>query len=403
VLPGSEISSRLELTLQTALMGPLIATKGYAAPEIQTAAARAIELCNALGETRTVFPVLYAQWAVSYASGHAARGHELAAEFLRRAEEQTDDALLVVGHRLVGHSAFVVAKLGAARSHSEEAIARYDPDRHCKLAFVYGTDPRIMAEGVLASSLWQLGLADQSRTWTKRALEDADAVRHLNTTGYAMIWCAAFPSTLMRDAARTRAFAQRAGAFADENQLPLWKAWARVFLACALAELGHADEAVAIHRAMIDALASQRFNLLRGGHLVWLAQAYGAAGHSEDGLHALADAKAVMLETGEKWLEADCHRVRGDLLRQLGSRWWDEAEGAFADAVRIAHEQGAKSLELRAATRLGQLWEAQGRREQARRLVAPLTGRFSEGFDTADVREAVDLLERLAVDRHATL
>jgi predicted ATPase len=130
--------------------------------------------------------------------------------------------------------------------------------------------------------------------------------------------------------------------------------------------------------------------------LIKLAEAYGKAGQAGEGLTALAEALALVNKTGERYFEAELHRLKGELLLQQDAGSGDEAETCFRQALDVVRCQQAKSLELRAVMSLSRLWQRQGKRNEARQLLAEIYGWFTEGFDTADLQEAKAVLEELA-------
>jgi predicted ATPase len=132
-------------------------------------------------------------------------------------------------------------------------------------------------------------------------------------------------------------------------------------------------------------------------YLGWLAEASGKGGHAEEGLHLLAEALALVESTGERWWAAELYRLKGELLLAQESKRqkWMEAEACFQHALAVARCQQAKSWELRVAMSLSRLWQQQGKRVEARELLAPVYGWFTEGFDTADLQDAKVLLEEL--------
>jgi predicted ATPase len=127
-----------------------------------------------------------------------------------------------------------------------------------------------------------------------------------------------------------------------------------------------------------------------------LAEAYGQAGQSREGLQVLAEAFTLIENNGDRWYEAEIHRLKGELLLQQNSDNQAEAATCFHHAISIAQNQQAKSLELRASTSLSRLWQQQGKRQEAHDLLASVFNWFTEGFDTADLKDAKALLDELA-------
>jgi predicted ATPase len=127
-----------------------------------------------------------------------------------------------------------------------------------------------------------------------------------------------------------------------------------------------------------------------------LAEAHGKVGQAEEGLTALTEALALVKDTNERWNEAELHRLKGELLLQQSPDNATEAESCFNQALNVAHQQQAKSWELRASTSLAKLWQSQDKHKEAYDLLAPVYGWFTEGFDTADLKDAKALLDALA-------
>ena len=167
-------------------------------------------------------------------------------------------------------------------------------------------------------------------------------------------------------------------------------------ITAALADLGQLQDGIATMRAVVEALRAAGVALGYSMLLALLAEAHGKAGQVEEGLALIADAQAFVMKTGELAFDANLHRVKGELLLARSRPDRAEAEASFREALDIARGQSAKSVELRAATSLARLWQQQGRREEARELLAPVYDWFTEGFDTRDLKDAKALLDELA-------
>jgi predicted ATPase len=170
---------------------------------------------------------------------------------------------------------------------------------------------------------------------------------------------------------------------------PIWRGWL-------LAERGQQEEGIALMRQGLATWLATGTHLFRPYYLGLLAEACGKAGQAVEGLRLLAEALAAARKTGERFYEAELHRLMGKLLLEEAPLNASEAEDFFSRALDVARRQQAKSLELRAAASLARVWGEQGRRAEARDLLAPVYGWFTEGFDTADLKEAKALLDQLA-------
>jgi predicted ATPase len=240
-----------------------------------------------------------------------------------------------------------------------------------------------------------LGAADQARQRSQEALAWAQQVGHPPSLAYAEIFAAVL-SQLRREAVATQARADAVLALAAEHGFGHRIAHGRLLKGWALAMQGDAAAGVAHIQQGLEAVQGAGLKLYRPYFLALLAEAYGQAGQPEAGLTALAEACTLLEATEERWWEAEVYRLKGALLRQLPRPDVGQAEACFQQALHVAGRQQAKALELRAALSCGQLWLAQGQRDAARGLLAPIYSWFTEGFATADLQEARALLEAFA-------
>jgi predicted ATPase len=395
-LPESLQRDELELALQSALGMPLIATKGYAAPETGAAYARGQELCERMGRADRLLPIVYGRWAYNVVAGEHETGRRLAEQFLSLVEGQADTALELVGRRILGMSLLHLGELQAGRSRIEQALRLYDPRRHRSLAFRFGQDQQASGLAFLALVSWLSGFPDQAARTIERALGVLEALNHANSRGYVLVWGAATLAQLRHDVAAVRKHVDEVVALAEEHGLGLWLAYGKVFRGWVLAQQGRQEEGTAeLVKALAECQAT-RTRVHRPYHLSLLAEALHRSGRSEEALGAVDEALAVVEETEERWWEAGLHRLRGDLLLSLSTQNAARAETEYDAAVTTAQRQGARMLELRAAASLARLWRDQGERRKARDLLAPVYGRFTEGFGTSDLVEAKALLDELA-------
>ena len=200
---------------------------------------------------------------------------------------------------------------------------------------------------------------------------------------------------LLRDSATARTHAAESVSIATEQAFPYWSAHAKIVGGWATA---HQDKPRAGVAAILEGLGAYRStgSAVFMPLLLWaLADAHRMAGDADAGLTAIRDGLAAAEGSGELWWHAELHRLRGVLLLESRPDVMEGAETAFHAAISIAREQGAKSWELRAATSLARLWQSQGKRQEAHDLLAPVYAWFTEGFDTADLKDAKALLDEL--------
>jgi TOMM system kinase/cyclase fusion protein len=394
-LPDTPERTEHELTLLTALGIPLVLTKGHAAPEVEAIYVRARTLCQQLGDTPQLFSALLGLRRFYLMRGELRTAHELGEQLLHLAERFDDPGLLVRAHMMLAEILLWLGEFARARAHAEQGIACYDPQQHRAQAFLYGNDPGVCCRSFAALALWVLGYPDQAQQRSEEALAWAQELAHPFSLAFALQHAARLHQ-LRREEALTQARAEATIALATEQGFVLWLAHAPVVRGWALAEQGRAAEGLAQIRQGIAARQAIGVELQQPYHLAVLADAYGKVGQPEEGLRVLTEAQTAAQAIGERFYEAELSRLTGELLRAQSSENHPAAEACFQQALDIARHQQAKSLELRAAMSLARLWQQQGKPAEARELLAPIYGWFTEGFDTADLQEAKALLEALA-------
>ncbi len=184
-------------------------------------------------------------------------------------------------------------------------------------------------------------------------------------------------------------------ALCTEQRFAYYLAWGTTMQGWVQVAQGQDEEGLAQMRHGLAALRATGASLRLPYYLALLAEACGRTGQAAEGLTLLAEALAQVHNTGEAWMEAELHRLKGELLLSLSTDHQAEAEGCLRQALAVASRQQAKMLELRVATRLGRLWQQQSKRAEARELLASIYGWFTEGFDTANLQEARALLVAL--------
>jgi predicted ATPase len=397
-LPDTPARTQHELGLQIALGTPLMATKGFAAPEVGALYTRARELCQQGGDTAQLFPVLFGLWRFSLLRAELPLARELAEQMMRLAQQAQDAALVLVAHRALGPTLLWQGEMPLAREHVEQGNALYDPQQHRSLTFVYGMDNGMVCRIHAALVLWLLGYPDQALQRSHEAITLAQELSH----PYSLSFALEFTADLHRFRREWRLAQERAEAAmalsADQgftallSQAVIRRGWA-------LAEQGQGEEGIAQIRQGLAAYRATGAELERPYFLALLAEAYGTVGQVAEGLSVAAEALATADEIGERQYEAERYRLKGTLTLQ--SKVQDprskveEAEACFLKAIAIARRQSAKSPELRAVMSLSRLWQRQGKKDEAQQMLAEIYGWFTEGFDTKDLQEAKALLAEL--------
>jgi predicted ATPase len=392
-LPDDLQRTRLELELQTALGGALIAARGFAAPETGEAYTRARELCRQRGQPPQLYPVLYGQYAFHLVRAELDRSITIAQELLLAAQDQHETAPLVIGHRSVGIASHHRGELAAAREHLELALARYDASQHRALAFLYVFDPFVASASYLSCGLFALGHPEQAQARAAAALARARELAHPSSMCFALI----FACFLAQFTGNRQAFEEQADellAIASEHGFAFWAAHATIFEGWALAEQGRSEGVLRIRQG-IAALTATGAAVFVPHVLGLLAQAQQRQGQVSEAEVTLTDALEWVRRTGERYYEAELLRHRGELLLAGAQPDLATAEWCLAEALETARDQQARMWELRAVMSRARLLRGQGRGAEAHDLLAPVYGWFTEGFDTADLKDAKALLDEL--------
>ncbi|MEH2503918.1 putative ATPase/class 3 adenylate cyclase [Bradyrhizobium sp. AZCC 1578] len=382
---------RRELDLQVALGVALMATQGWSAPDAGRANARARELCEQIGATAQLWPLLYGQWVFHGVRAEHKAARDVADEFLRRAQDHQETSATVMAHRVSGTGAFWRGEVTAARIHLERTLALYDPEQHRSLAFLYVQDPRVAALSALSWTLFALGCPEQARAHSQEALGAARELAHLNTLAYALLYACFFEQ--YRGAWReAKDRAEALVELSTDQGFPHFLAPAIVIRGWALTQSGEVQTGLTQIRQGIPAWRATGAGLYEPYFLGLQAEAHGRSGATEEGLDLVAKALERAEETAEGWFEAELHRIMGELMLRLPKPDPISAEARFGHAAATARRQGAKLWELRAATCLARLWREQGRRGEAHDLLSRLYSQFTEGFGTPDLQAASAIL-----------
>jgi class 3 adenylate cyclase/predicted ATPase len=383
---------RQELALQLAVGPALMSTRGHNAPEVEIAYQGARRLSERLGDDRTRFASVWGLWLSRGSRSKRAFRCELVNELFRAAERLGDRELLLEAHHAGWATDMSGAQYKSGREHVLTGLALYDPEQHRSHALTYGGhDPAVCGKGQGAMMLWLLGYPDQAVTEAREGIVLAETLTHMPSVGHAL-WFAATACQLRRDTPGVLDLAERLLAMAGEHGLRQSQWIGGIMHGWACAHLADSEEGLSeLRRAVISHGGTHR-----SYYTAVLAETELRAGHLERATAALDDAVAISDALDETFWRAGILCVQGDLIRARSADDWRAAQDRYSEAVAIAREQQAKSLELRATTCLARLWSEKGRRAEARDLLAPVYGWFTEGFDTADLKDAKALLDALA-------
>ena len=397
-LPEPSAGAPLELGLQLRLGFSLTTVDGWTSREAEHSFARAHILCRQLGNEPRLFAALRGIWARHLIRGEYQTARPMAEQLLHLAEQADDPVLLGSACFGMGVTMCWQGELSAAREYCERALELYDPARS-KAYLAFSTqDMAVQANYILAFCLWNLGFPDRALKQAEEGLARAQRLSHPHSLGAALhglglvhFW--------RRELLANQKQLERAVALSQENDLGDFLIWAQLEHDLAQGFQTRSEAAVNQVRRSMEAVRAKGLGMTFTSWLTNLAELFGMAGQTAAGLDVIGEALALIEPTGERFWEAEVWRVRGDLLLQRenhlvqqGSNSEAEAETCYYKAIEVARDKSAKSLQLRATMSLARLRRRQGKLAEARQMVEEIYGRFTEGFETGDLRDAKALL-----------
>ena len=389
-LPDRAAFAEQELQLLIALGPALMTTRSSAAPEIGSIYARAGELARLTGRMADLFPTIWGAWLVAFISGDLPAAKRLLNELFTIANTTKENALILQAHHAAWPTFWVTGFLADALRHIDRGLAFYRPDAHSEQAFQYGGhDPGVCGYTTGALIRTAMGYLDHGNQEMEAALRLARELDHIPTVIHSL-WCAAELYQVRREPRKVEEFTDvllpllsQHGSAVSLANVSMLRGWAKVVQGQGQDGIREVQDGLGAWRATASKF-QVTFRLVRA------AEACLFAGAKDDGLKLTDEA---LEQSGDIWFLSEVYRVKGELLRRPGQT--SEVEECFGQALKVAQAQGARLLELRAAMSLARLWRDQGKPQQARELLAPVYGWFTEGFDTRDLKEAKALLEEL--------
>jgi class 3 adenylate cyclase/tetratricopeptide (TPR) repeat protein len=368
-------------------LGPCLGSvHGNGAREYEASYVAARELCLRLDDRPRLFPALWGLWHVSFNRGLYREARDRGEELLSLARELGDPVLLLEAHHSLWATLYGSGDLETAELHLQEGLAQYDPQRHRAYASVYGGhDTGVCCLNFAAVNAWTRGYPDRALRFSQEALRLVGQLSDPRSTTIALYYAA----LVHRQRGEHRAAVAKAEAALDTASTH----GLQTDRPALLVRLG-------LEGALEESELARLHQRARPPWWLWfnsfvfclIAEAYARAGMPDGGLAALAEIPEQALETV---YAPEVHRWRGELLLGQGDAHASEAETCFRRAVEVARRGGHRSLELRAATSLSRLLAQHGHREEARRILGEVYGWFTEGFDTADLKVARELLDSL--------
>jgi len=395
-MPEAPERHRREIALQNTLGVCLMPTRGFGNPDVAEAFSRAASISEEEGDSRGLFVALRGQGQYQMISGDLGAAREQAGRILNLADDLDDPGILIEAHHLAWSALTFTGDFGAARKHVAVGIALYDRDRDHRLTYIYsGHDPGVCCRSFGSLALWQLGYPDQALAACRGGDALARELSHPFSVTIAL-WATGMLHLLRRETTATRESGESMIAHCSEKGFPPFIPMGKIFRGGALAGAGEFVEGVGELRQGIAGVRATGTEYTLPLFYAWLGELCGKGGQVEEGLSALEDGLAMSEKNDDRFSLPEFHRVKGELLLARSARNKDEAEDAFSQAVTVARDQEAKSLELRAAMSLARLWGENGKRSEAHDLLTPIYDWFTEGFDTPDLKDAKALLDELA-------
>jgi class 3 adenylate cyclase/predicted ATPase len=391
LLPDDPERQRQDLEFLSALGAVLIAVKGPAAPETGHAYARARKLWEQLGSPSEFVRVAYGQSLHHTNRGEFDLAQRLDEDLLRLSRQRNDSGGLVLGHYSSGRNLLFLGRFASSRSHLEKALALYDPISHHSLVHQGGIHPQVASQVHLGIVLFCLGYPDQALARSNVAIAEARNLVHPPSLALTLVLDGVLLS-LVGDHVTLDGRTDQLVAVATEQGFPHWRAQGTIYRGWVKVKNGDVAEGISILRCGLAAYRATGQEVWMPHYTGLLARAWDIAGQIEEGVTLLDDAVQIAERTGERSLEAELNRHKGQLLRQGHP---EAAEELYRKALSIAEEQEAKLWQLRAAASFARLRRDQGRRAEALDLLAPIYGWFTEGFDMPDLKEAKALLDEL--------
>jgi class 3 adenylate cyclase/predicted ATPase len=388
-LPETPERIKQEIDIQLALGIPLIAVRGYTAAETREAFSRARTLCLRLGDIPEYFQALFGLWGNHWMCGKNDEALRMADEFLSRSRALSDPVLLMVANRVMGSTLLTLGDFQSSASHFEETIRLSTGREERPLYNLYMVGPRAASLLLLSWDLWILGYPDQALSRVSEALASGKDLGHPYTVAFAH-YMTSVVHLLRGDAAHALESAERSFEMSQEQRFSLYAILSRISRGRAIGELGRLGEARVELTQGIDEARRNGVGFMLPMMDSWLADVHTKTGENEYALSFVERALTNIGDvTGRSW-EAELHRQRAQILLALDPSKLREAESHLQKSIEVARGQSAKSLELRAATNLAELWRAQGRPDEARALLEPICHWFNEGAETADLKQARD-------------
>ncbi|MDQ0563727.1 class 3 adenylate cyclase/predicted ATPase [Rhizobium mesoamericanum] len=391
-MPENQERLELELTLLTTLGQVLTAAKGYGHLEVERAYSRALNAAERVNETPKLFPVLLGLTIHHAVRSELSAARGLSERLLKLAQQIADPVFVVEASYALGITCSWLGEFASAWQHFEHGINEYEVGQHRAHLALYGQDggPICLCRGGMA--LWYLGREDEAQKLMDEALAMTASLGHVFSRAYVLTWAAIF-HVHRRDLAKAQEAVEAALSFSAEHEFPFWHTQGVLLQGWVLAEGGQVAAGIERLREGLAGMQAIGTGMIEPWAMGLLAQAYGKANRFTEASILIDEALSIVARTGNRWCEAELHRLKGELI--LLSSECDPAkiEECFRRALDVARMQDAKMWELRSAVSLARLWRTQGITAQACELLIPLLDCCSNGHGTLDLQDAQAVFE----------
>ncbi len=394
-VPAGTERDALELELLIARGAPMVTVKGYASEEIKRNYLRAKELSTEKSDSEQHFLSVWGLWVFHLVRGPLVTACDLAEQLLSLAKNEQHPDLLIRAHESVGSTYFFLGRFDEAKAYLLAAKSLYDPARHRSQALPYTQDPGITARIMLARALWILGEVDQVEALSREAIGMARELEHPFTLAFTLTTVAWTYSTL-RDTEKTLNLSEEAIALSTKYSFEVPLAWATSMQGWAMAEKGE-EEGLGRLVNGLSATRATRASLNNTYTLALLAGVYLRKKQIEEGLNVIKEAQELTVTQGERCWQAELFRLNGELLLEQSEPAVSAAEQCFTEALKVAQDQRASMLELRAAVSMARLLRKLNRLDAAKLVLHSVCSRFQKRVANPDLIEARNILEQLNV------
>jgi len=398
-LPDSPERVQQELGLLLALGSPLMASKGYGAPEVGRVYARAGELCKQIGESPQLFLALSFLWSFDLTRGEPKKAFKLAEQIISLSQRSQVPIQVMMGNWTQGLTLLYLGEFSSARASLEQVVNSYNPQQHGFLAYAFGQDPGVSCLSWLGWTLWFLGYPAQAEKRCKEALVLAKKLSHPFTLAFSHGIAGSLFYCLLREFQKVKEYNEAAFILGKREGFGLFQAMEPLFRGMERSIEGNVEEGIKLMRQGLAAYRALGTEMMLHHYLALLAELCEKGGKVKEGFEAVAEGLAEVKKSGERYYEAELYRIKGELelkkAKVKDKTKQEEAERCFRQALDIARSQKARSWELRAAMSLSRLLQKQGKKQEARKMLAEVYDWFSEGFDTPDLKEARALLDEM--------